>query len=403
MLTDTKLRNMPPGSKPVAHGGVTGLVFHPSATQKGSGKWVLRFVSPVTGKRRNAGLGSYPEIGLAEAVRKATAMRHELAQGKDPLAQRTLEEDSIVDRVPTFEESARKLHAELLPSWKNYKHGQQWINTLESYVFPFIGSVPVDQIKPRDAADVLRPIWLDKQETASRVKQRMHAVMDWAWAHEHCSANPMNVVTKLLPPQTGKAIRTEHQPAMAWKEIPGFVHQHLLSRSEHEVSRAVLELVIHTAVRSGEARGMRWDEINRYAGVWTISAERMKMKLPHRVPLSSRVLEIIERQRGNDSEWVFPSSVKRVPLSDMALTELLRGVQAPSTTPGRVATAHGFRSSFRDWCSENGYAKDLAERALAHTISNQSEAAYHRTDLLEQRRDMMEAWSIFVMSNSTLL
>jgi len=228
------------------------------------------------------------------------------------------------------------------------------------------------------------------------VKQRIHAVMAWGRAHGHCQSNPVDVVGHLLPQQPGKAIRTKHQPSMPWKDIPAFATTHLKPRDRYDVTRAMLEFLILTACRSGEARGMVWSEVDLKNAVWTIPPERMKAKLPHRVPLAPRAIEILKSQLGRHDSLVFPSTRDEVELSDMVLTSFLRRVKAHSDTPDRIATAHGFRSSFRDWCSEKGYARDLAERALAHTVQNKVEAAYHRTDLLEQRRGMMNAWAAFV-------
>ncbi len=396
ILSDTKARNIKPDGPQIAHGGVTGLILIPAKT-KGRGKWVLRFVSPVTGKRRNAGLGSYPEIGIADAGKLAISMREQIAAGTDPLDTKTVEHTKLV--MPTFQDAATILHTELLPGWKNDKHGQQWINTLTAYVFPAIGALPLNEIQPRHIADVLRPIWLSKAETAGRVKQRMHAVMSWGWAHGHCAANPVDVVNHLLPQQPSKALRTEHQPAMLWRDIPKFIAEKLKSSNRHDVTRPMLELLILTAARSGEVRGLIWAELDLDSAIWTIPAERMKAKQPHRIPLSKRAVEILKNQIGMHKELVFPSPRDQVELSDMVLTTFLRREKAVSDTPGRVATAHGFRSSFRDWCSEQGYARDLAERALAHSVANKVEAAYHRTDLLEQRRPMMVAWSNYCTSN----
>lgn len=397
LLSDAKARSIKPDDKPIPHGGITGLTLHPSTT-KGRGKWVFRYVSPVTGKRRNAGLGIYPEISIAEAGNQARLMREQLARGLDPLEIK--KEEASKPAIPTVEIAARQVHEQLLPGWRNPKHGKQWISTLEQYAFPIIGRQPINAITPAHIASVLQPIWLEIPETATRVKQRLHAVMAWAWAHGFCQANPVDVVDKLLPLQPSKAIRTQHQPAMDWRELPAFYQQHLANAERFDVSRALLSFVILTACRSGEARKMRWEELDLDAAIWTIPADRMKTQVVHRVPLSLQAMAVLDKVRGLHGEWVFPSPRKQVPLTDMALTTLLRRVEAPSTTPGRLATAHGFRSTFRDWCSEQGYPRDLAERALAHLIQNKVEAAYHRTDLLDQRRPMMDAWAEFVSGNS---
>jgi integrase len=273
---------------------------------------------------------------------------------------------------------------------------------LEDYVFPKIGKKKVAELGPTDFADVLRPIWLTKAETATRVKQRCHGVIKWCWAQGLVKSNPVDVVEHLLAKQPRKRERVQHQPSMPWREVPTFV-QGVLWTSQRNVTRALLEFVILTAARSGEARAMAWDEVDLEAKVWTVPATRMKAKVIHRVPLSERAVEILteQSQKHPESELVFPAPRGGI-LSDMVLTAFLRDQKAQSGEKGRVATAHGFRSSFRDWASENGHARDLAERALAHTIQNQAEAAYHRTDLLEQRRTMMEAWANHVTGSFTV-
>lgn len=394
LLTDRKAKSLKPTDAALPHGGIVGLALHPLKTV-GHGQWKLRYISPITGKRRAIGLGSYPGTSIAEVTQKGVDVRELLAQGKDPLEQAKVAV-SIKVQVPTFAEAARLLHAELLPGWRNTKHGFDWINSLETYVFPIVGDTLVNDLKPSHFADVLRPIWLDKKETASRVKQRCHAVMGWTWAHDFVSGNPLDVVTKLLPAQKQTV---QHQPAMPWKIAPGFWRASLATYPRGETTRPLLMFLILTATRSGEARAATWREIDLARKIWIIPAERMKAGVQHRVPLSTQAIFILEGQVGLHDEIVFPSPTGKVP-SDMILTAFLRRENAPSDSEGRPATAHGFRSSFRDWASENGYRKDLAERALAHTIANQVEAAYHRTDLLEERRSMMQAWADFLSSSA---
>jgi integrase len=393
-LTDQRAKNLQPGARPVADGHTVGLSLHPGA-EKGHGKWILRFQSPTMGKRRDMGLGAYPEVTIAEARTTGAAVRELIRRGIDPIEQRDAEERErrLQSEAMTFEQAARQVYADLKPGFKNAKHVDQWINTLETYVFPKLGARKVKDLKAADFANVLKPIWLEKAETASRVKQRCGAVMDWCVATDHIQASPVSVVKKLLPKQPGKRERVVHQPTLPWRDIPHFV-QKTLHGPRPNASRLMLEFLILTAARSGEARAMTWDEVDFEAAVWTVPAARMKAKTAHRVPLAPRAVEILRLQQAAAAheQLVFPSPTGKV-LSDMALTKFLRDQKVQSSEPGRVATAHGFRSSFRDWASESGFARDLAERALAHTINNQAEAAYHRTDLLEQRRPMMEQWA----------
>ena len=392
-LSDAKARNIKPDDTPLPHGGVTGLTLHPSTT-KGRGKWVFRFVSPVTKKRRNAGLGTYPDVSIADAGKQGQSMRELLAKGIDPLDHKLLENSKPT--IPHFADAARQVHEDLRVGWKNPKHATQWLKTLEDYAFPFIGHVKVDQLTPSHFAELLKPIWLSVPDTAKRIKQRMHAVMDWAWAHEYCNSNPVKVVHKLLPMQQTKDESIIHHPAMDWRHVPAFVHQHLSKIDRFDAGKSLMLFVMLTGCRSQDAREMTWDEINWDKSIWLIHGERMKAKQMHRVPLSRQAINILLSMRGLHDKWVFPSPRKRAPLSDMVLTSFLRRVKAPSTTPGRYTTAHGFRSTLRDWCSEHGYPNDLAEQALAHKRKNKVEAAYHRTDLLDQRRPMMDTWAQFV-------
>lgn len=389
MLTDKQARALKPTDKPVFDGKITGLFLSPTKT---GCKWTLRFTSPTTGKRRDAGLGTYPETSIAEAREKALTMRRLIDNGNDPIDARNSEREAkaVAAAALTFEKAARQVHDELKPSWKNAKHAAQWISTLETYAFPKIGHRKLDSISPADCADVLRPIWLTKAETASRTKQRIHAVMQWAWAHGHITSNPVSVIDHILPKQS---VKPEHQPAMPWRHVPAFVAAHLAKLERGDTARAALLLLILTATRSGEVRGATWNEFDLKAHTWIIPAVRMKAGEQHRVPLSDAAVALLTsiQQFQLHETLVFPSPREKV-LSDMTLTALLRRIKAESDTPGRVATAHGFRSSFRDWASEHGYARDLAERALAHAVANKVEAAYHRTDLLEQRRPLMEAW-----------
>lgn len=392
-LTDARARTIRPGEKPISVGGVSGLYFFPGSV-RGQGKWIFRFVSPLTGKRRDMGLGTYPEVGIAAARKAALQARELMTARQDPIVAREAERAAqhLLSKTPTFEAAARQVHDDIKAGFANRKHAAQWLKTLEDYIFPGIGSRLVSDLKAADFAEALRPIWLAKPETASRVRQRCDSVMNWCAANDFVVASPMAVVVRLLPRQPGKRERVAHQPAVPWREVPAFVER-VLRTDPGTDGKQMLELLILTATRSGEVRGMRWDEIDLGARLWTIPATRMKVKMPHRVPLAPRTIELLEgRLLARDGGPLVFASRRGTAFSDMILTKLLRDARVPSDTTGRTATAHGFRSAFRDWASESGYPRDLAERALAHTIRNATEAAYHRTDLLEARRGMMEAW-----------
>jgi integrase len=395
MLTEIKAKRIKSGDKPLADGQITGLRLIP--VRDGAGKWQLRYVSPTTAKRRDMGLGGYPEVSIAEVRKRALVARSQISDGIDPVDHRLTSKQSALAQIAalTFEQAARRVHECRKAGWLNAKHSDQWINTLATYVFPFIGNRPVDTLKTADFAAVLQPIWLSKFETARRVKQRCHAVMKWCWGNEMVQANPVDMVDMILSKQGYMAKKKAHYPAMPWRVVSAFVTEVIYSGDD--VARHLLEFTILTAARSGEARGMTWEEVDLDTAVWTVPAGRMKAKVAHRVPLSARAVEILKQRRhiANHPELVFPSPRGKV-LTHMAMIKFLHDHKAQSDVVDRVATAHGFRSSFRDWASENGVQRDLAERALAHTIQNAVEAAYHRTDLLEQRRSVMEAWAAHV-------
>ncbi|WP_027834152.1 tyrosine-type recombinase/integrase [Maritalea myrionectae] len=402
ILTDTKLKKISPKSKPVADVQVQGLYFFPSSTKIGNGKWLFRYTSPLTRKRREMGLGRFPEKSLKEARREAFEHRIAVEDGLDPLREKEIAEADARSEheIPDFASVARKVYREISPSFRNPKHSAQWINTIEKFVIPQIGSIKVNELRPVDFANCLRPLWLSKPETATRVKQRCDRIMKWCAAHGYILASPVSVVDDLLPRQPSKRERVVHHPALPWREIPGFVVK-FLTEGHLSSTQILLKLLLLTATRSGEIRGMNWAEVDLDNAIWTIPADRMKASAAHRIPLAKQVVQFLQElhnQRICETNLVVPSS-RNTPLSDMAFTKFLREQNITSDVIDRHATAHGFRSSFRDWASENGFQRDLAERALAHTIKSSTEAAYHRTDLLEQRREMMQQWADFCLRN----
>lgn len=392
MITDRQARAIKPDSKTLPS-GIAGLTLQPTAA-KGRGKWVFRYVSPATQKRRQTSFGIYPDVSVASAIEQGRDARKLIAEGTDPL-----EKKQALAAMPTFEQATRDYWAELRGSLKESRQRDKWIRLMELHAFPKIGSRLVNTLTPQDFAAMLSPIWQTKAETARKVKQRSHKVMAGCWARQQIQANPVDVVQVILPPQKDVTV---HQPAMPWQIVPAFVSEHL-TRQPVQGSRAALLFTILTACRSGEVRGATWQEIDLKARLWTVPAERMKSGVEHRVPLSDEVIELLEGQLQGEAPQpdalVFPA-IRGGQLTDTAVTMLLRKTNATSDTAGRVATAHGFRSSFRNWAADHKYSTDIAERALAHTIGNKVQAAYERTDRLEARIAMMEQWARHVVSHA---
>jgi integrase len=357
------------------------LVVDPS----GAKRWVLRTV--VKSKRRDIGLGGVSLVSLNEAREKAGSYRKIAREGGDPLADKRKAELS----VPTFSAAAEQVFEEHKGSWHNEKHAAQWITTLRTYVFPILGDRAVDQIEAPDVLRVLGPIWLTKPETARRVRQRIGTVLDWAKvAGYRIGENPVHGISKGLPKQSR---RDDHHAALAYSDVPGFVET--LSQTGVSVgARLAFEFLILTASRTNEVLGMMWQEVDDVGRTWTVPAERMKAKRIHRVPLSPRCVEILDRakQIGAQSAFVFPGRPGDKPLSNMVLLMILRRINLE-------VTVHGFRSSFRDWAAEQtNFPREVCEMALAHAVENRVEAAYRRSDLFEKRRELMVDWASFVIS-----
>jgi integrase len=346
----------------------------------GGGKsWILR--TRVHGKPRKYGLGSVAHITLAEARTKARELRGIARQGADPAAHRKRE-------VLTFREAAKRVHEQLVPTWRSEGHAVRWWGGLEKYAMPKLGDRDLSTIGTHDVLEVLSPIWAKKNDTAQRIRQRMAAVFQWAkGAGHYFGENPANAVAEALPRVRSKV---KHMEAMPWQDVPAFMLQ-LAQRDA--VSARALEFLILTAKRSGEVRGARWAEID--GDVWTIPAERMKMHEEHRVPLTPAALAVLEAMRGLDPVFVFPSPQAHRkgparpagPMSDMVFKGLFLRMERAGLT------AHGFRTSFRTWAQDSAKAdRDVAEACLAHAEGNAVVRAYARSDLLDRRRVLMEAW-----------
>jgi integrase len=364
-------------------GGGLYLVVDPS----GARRWIVRVVVKGQKNKKGAplrtdfGLGGADIVTINQARDRALEYRRMAKQGLNPRFNATRE-------IPTFEEVAQQVHIDRMPTWKNAKHGQQWINTLRDYAFPKIGRMPIDSIDQPEVLMCLSPIWTDKHETARRLAQRIKTVLDVAKSKGMRSGeNPVTAIkdAKVLPKVTAKP---KHHKAMRWQDVPAF---YAALQTRNAMAAKALMFTSLTGSRTGEVLGMRWDELDFEARVWTCPAERMKTGSAHRVPLTDEMLTIIGPLREMASEVVFEGQKRHRPLSNMSMLMLLRRMSVEGVT------VHGFRSTFRDWASEVASApREVAEMSLAHQVGSDVERAYARSDLLEKRRSLMERWSSYV-------
>lgn len=352
---------------------------------RGSKSWICRIQKDS--KRRDIGLGSTKKVSLALARTRAAKVRGQVEAGIDPIAERRKEAG-----IPTFREAALQVFAENKATWKNQKHRAQWLSTLEAYAFPTLGGHSVAEIDGHHVRDAVISIWLEKPETARRVRQRINTVIDWAIAKGYRTLPlPIAAMNKSLPRAKAKA---EHHKALGYAEVPNFMKR--LGERE-AVGCLAFRALILTAARSGEIRGATWDELDLENALWSIPAERMKAGREHVVPLSPPAIALFKqaavfREAGNP--LVFPGQRRGKPLSDMTLTKICRNANID-------AVPHGFRSSFRDWVAEETtFDGEIAKMALAHAISNKVEAAYRRGNLLEKRRVLMNVWANFCCSKN---
>lgn len=356
--------------------------------QGASRTWVFRYKRE--GKTYAIGLGSIANRTLAEARKLAFELRNALANGEDP-KMRFNKITGKSEAVPTFEQAALAMIAAKRPGWNNDKHAQQWENTLRDYAFPAMGRKLPYAITLQDVLTVLSPLWSTKTETATRIRQRIEAVLDYCTVHGWRSGeNPARwkgVLDKVLPPPN-RVKRKQHFAAIDYRDIPALMSE-LAKR--HGTAALCLRFIILTACRSGEARGATWDEIDLSAGIWTIPAERMKARRPHRVPLSEEAMAVLRQAaalRMAGSDVVFPGPYSGKALSDVAVSAALH-VTNPSVT------VHGMRAAFKTWAEEAGrYRTKVIEACLAHVLGDKVEEAYQRTDLLEQRRVIMKDWGL---------
>ena len=376
-------------SRPGMYSDGNGLYLR--AEPSGPKQWVLRVT--INGKRSMMGLGGFPTVSLAGARELAAENQRAIKQGRNPLAEkRRAEEDRHRPAVPTFAEAAERVIEMRRPTWSNAKHASQWTNTLATYAHPVIGRKSVDEITTADVMAVLAPIWTVKAETASRVRQRLETVFDWVIAQGWRLDNPAGKAVIRALPRVSRLKR--HHRAISVTGVPEALEKVRESTAD-SATKLAFEFLVLTASRSNEVRLAAWTEMDLPTETWTVPAERMKARREHRVPLAGRALEILSQARelpGQDGGLVFPAGRSGKAMSDMTLTVLLRRLEIP-------AVPHGFRSSFKDWCTAIRGGDDkwfLSEAALAHNLGNATELSYARDDLLELRRPLMEEWAEFV-------
>jgi integrase len=366
----------------------------------GAKSWVFRF--QIEGKRRDMGLGPYPDVTLARAREKAAVHRGQSREGADPIAAKHAERQAQLlaeAKGRTFREVAEEYIARNEAGWRNAKHRQQWRNTLATYAYPTIGDLPVAAVDAGLVVQVLDPIWAEKPETASRVRGRIEAVLDAATVRGYRQGpNPAQWKGNLshILPARAKLRQVRHHAALPIDELSRFLDA---LRARPGMAARALEFTILTAARTGEVLGMTWNEIDLDARVWIIPVERMKAGREHRVPLSEAALDVLAKVRAlalmtdgksDPAAPVFPGPRRALAMSNMAMLLLLRRMTRDDLT------AHGFRSTFSDWAAERtAYPREVVEMALAHAIGNKVEAAYRRGDLFEKRRQLMEAWGKF--------
>ena len=376
-LIAAQIPNLPPGE----HTDGQGLVLRVS--DNGRRHWVLR--ARFNGKAKNIGMGAYPGTTLKQARKDAQEARKMIADGHDPVSRRV--EVQEANRVPFFIEAALRYLELIRPDWRNAKHAAQWRSTLETYAFPAIGDKPVDEITSSDVMELLEEIWHTKRETAGRVRQRLSAVFGYCMVRGWCTSDPASPSILRVLPKAKPAVA--HRPALAYSDVPRVLRQVELSTA-YPMTKLAFRLLALTATRSGEVRGVSWDEINWDSQTWTIPSSRTKTAREHRVPLSSAAMKVLEetREYSGPDGLVFTAPRSGGELSDMTLLAVLRRLGVP-------AVPHGFRSSFRSWAAEQGADWAVAEASLGHSVGSTVERSYMRSDLLESRRGLMQQWGAF--------
>ncbi|MEI7610279.1 MAG: integrase arm-type DNA-binding domain-containing protein [Rhodospirillaceae bacterium] len=386
-------RTVSSSNAPGRYGDGGGLYLQVGPT--GTKSWIFRFM--LTGKAREMGLGAVADVSLADARTKASEARKLAKDGIDPIEHRDADREATTAatrqaaaRAKTFRQCAEAYIESHQAGWRSAKHRYQWAATLQTYAYPVLGDVPVQAVDLPLVLKVLEPIWATKTETASRVRGRIEAILDWARVREYRQGeNPARwrgQLSHMLPPKR-KVVVVDHHSALPYAVMGEFMAE---LRIRDAIAARALEFTILTAARTGEVIGALWDEIDMDGATWTIPGERMKAGKEHRVPLSEPALAILRTMSEHRlSDFVFPSE-RGTAMSNMSMLMLLRRMKR------KDLTAHGFRSSFRDWAAERtAYPSEVVEMALAHTVGNKVEAAYRRGDLFDKRARLMSDWAAY--------
>lgn len=382
-LTDAKIRKLIREKQTKTHGDGRGLYLRIAAT--GSASWSFR-AKVKNGRKREIGLGSFPDVSLAEARDKALEYRKLARDGIDPMAEKGKA------KIPTFREASEKSFEVLAPRWRSEKTRTNRKQTMARYVYPAIGQVPVNEIGRKDLLEILLPVWSSKPQQGLRIRRHIREVLEWSLAHGYVDVNLAGDAIKGALPSMHSM--KKHFRTIPYDEVPDAMAK-VQASGAHPSTILCFEMLVLTATRSQECRLANWSEFDLDNEIWTIPAERAKTRKPHRVPLSTRALEILSeaKERFGDEGLVFPSARGKA-MSDSTLSKLVRELGIDGV-PHAIA-----RATFRSWCADSNVAFELAEAALAH-VPNKVVAAYQRSDLIERRRVLMQSWSDFLTGAET--
>ena len=350
----------------------------------GRKSWVQRIV--INGRRANLGLGPYPIVSMDDAREKAFNNRRKIHKGENPIAQKRR------SSIPTFREAAKRYHATLVPTWRSKVHVKSWMQVVERHAFPKLGNIPVDEITQQDVLSVLRPIWEERNDTATRVRQRIRGTLKFCQAHEYITTNPAGEAIDAALPSLRK--NNNNFRSLPPREFPDAVMTIKNGVSSLPVKLCLLFLA-HTVARSKEALGAQWREVDLEAATWTIPESRMKGGKSHRVPLTQASLDLLELARPlrNDSDLIFPSSTEKTkPMTSATLKKHMVKLGLWDRT-----VVHGFRATFKTWATDETNAPgEMIEVAMSHKFGNSVEQTYYRGDGFDKRVELMQQWSDFL-------